>query len=180
MLRSGPVTALVLQTLFVAVSLLQSHSVSACPFCAAASLTLSEQLHQSDVAVLVKWTGGEPANRDKKTFGSTNCQIVEVVQDSTGKVQVGEKLVLDTYRAGKVGDLMLLAGTKGTQQLDWSSPLNVSDEAYQYLKHVPPKGASRKERLTYCLKFLEAQLFCNQRSCLSLQTVTSNCKILMN
>ena len=43
--------------------------VRCCPFCSAPSLTLSEQLTQSDAAVLVQWVDGEPARSRQELAG---------------------------------------------------------------------------------------------------------------
>jgi hypothetical protein len=127
---------------------------SACPFCEAPTLTLTEQLNQADVAALVQWVESTPANRDKGFPGDTKYEVVEIVHDATGKLKPGEPIRLDRDRAGRKGDLFVLLGTKGTT-VEWSSPLEVSETSYNYMKQAPTQETAPSERLAYFLKFLE-------------------------
>lgn len=129
-------------------------SISACPFCSAPSLTLCEQLNMADGAVLVEWEDGKPADRDKGFAGTTRYSILKVVHDSTDTLKVGGKINLDRYRAAKVGDMFLLLGSK-TTELEWGSPLEVTETSFNYITQAPSKEAPAKQRLTYFLKFLE-------------------------
>lgn len=133
---------------------LVSVSAVACPFCSAPSLTLCEQLNMSDAAVLVEWTDGKPADRDKGFAGTTDYSILKVVHDSSGDLKVSGKINLERYRAAKKGDMFLLLGTK-TTELEWGSPLEVTETSFNYITQAPSKEAPAKERLIYFLKFLE-------------------------
>ncbi len=127
---------------------------TACPFCEAPTLTLTEQLNQADVAALVQWVESTPANRDKGFPGDTKYEVVEVVHDATGMLKAGEPIRLDRDRAGRKGDLYVLLGTKGTT-VEWSSPLEVSETSYNYMKQAPTQETAPSDRLAYFLKFLE-------------------------
>ena len=139
----------------------------ACPFCSAPSLTLSEQLAQSDAAVLVQWASGEkPQSKDDsdpaevakravtRTLGSTTYEIVDVVRGADDGLKKGSKVTLPRYRAGKPGDLFLLLGTAGTE-IEWSSPMEVTETSFNYMTQAPSPEASPIERLSYFVKFLE-------------------------
>ncbi len=126
----------------------------ACPFCSAPSLTLCEQLNMADAVALVEWSEGKPADREKGFAGSTQYSILKVVHDSSGELKVGGKINLDRYRAAKSGDMFLLMGTK-TTELEWGSPLEVTETSFNYITQAPSKEAPAKERLAYFLKFLE-------------------------
>lgn len=126
----------------------------ACPFCSAPSLTLTEQLTQSDAAVLAAWSGGTPAKGQEG--GSTEYEVLEVVQQPAGgKLAKGSKVSLVRYRAGKKGDLFLLLGTKGGAVLDWGSPMEVTKESFAYMKGAPKPEVPTVERLKYFAKYLE-------------------------
>jgi hypothetical protein len=125
-----------------------------CPFCEAPSLTLTEQLGQSDVSLLVQWAESQSANKDKGFAGSTTYEVVEVVRDPNKTYATGAKIVLDRDRAGQPGDLFLLLGTKGTD-VEWASPLAVTETSYQYIKQAPSKETPVSERLKYFVRFLE-------------------------
>ena len=55
--------AVVACLMLLVAALLAPLPVSACPFCSAPSLTLTEQLAGADATVLVKWTGGKEIGR---------------------------------------------------------------------------------------------------------------------
>lgn len=129
-------------------------SVLACPFCSAPSLTLTEQLSGADAAVLVKWVGGTAAKATDA--GSTDFEVIEVVRQSeAGKLQKGSKVNLIRYRSGKMGDLFLLLGTVGAGNVEWGSPLEVTQAGYEYMKNSPKPDQPAVKRLTYFLKYLE-------------------------
>lgn len=131
----------------------QSNYAVACPFCSAPSLTLTEQLSQSDVAVLVQWTEAEKGTLDKA--GKTVFEIKEIVKQSDkDKLKVGEKIVINRHRPGKKGNLFLLLGTKGTS-IDWGDPIEVTETSFHYISQAPPPEEKTSKRLRYFLKFLE-------------------------
>lgn len=137
-----------------AIAWLSSTTTLACPFCSAPSLTLTEQLTQSDAAALVTWSGGTPAQG--QDGGSTEYEVLEVVQQPAGgKLAKGSKVSLVRYRAGKKGDLFLLLGTKGGAVIDWGSPMEVTKESFAYMKNAPKPEVPTVERLKYFLKYLE-------------------------
>lgn len=126
--------------------------VRCCPFCSAPSLTLSEQLTQADAAVLAQWVDGEPAK--EKSAGSTTYSIVEVSRGPKDKLKKSDKITVPRFRAGKKGDLFMLFGTKD-KEIDWSSPLEVTEMTYQYIVQAPSPESPTGKRLEYFLKFLE-------------------------
>lgn len=126
----------------------------ACPFCAGPQLTMAEQVQQSDAVALVKWVDGTPA-KDQDP-GTTNYEVVEVLrQPKTSQVEAGKKLSLVRYRAAKPGDLFLLLGTKTGAVLDWGSPMEVTKDAFAYLKKLPAPDDPQTERLKYFMQYLE-------------------------
>ena len=124
----------------------------ACPFCAAPSLTLGEQLDGADAAVLVEWVAGKEPT--EKLPGSTTYNIVEVVRGSKDVLKKGKPVVLSRFRVGKKGDLFVLLGTKG-KIIEWGSPLEVTKKSYQYMIEAPSPGTNPVKRLAYYLKFFE-------------------------
>lgn len=131
-----------------------ANEVRSCPFCSAPSLTLCEQLNMSDAAVQVQWESGLPADKATGFLGSTEYSVLKVVHDSTGDLKPGGIVKLDRYRASKKGDMFLLLGTK-TTELEWGSPLEVTETSFNYIKQAPTKEAPATERLAYFVKFLE-------------------------
>jgi len=127
---------------------------AACPFCSAPSLTMTEQLAGADSAILVKWLGGKPAKLSDA--GSTDFEVIEVVhQAPNGKLEKGSKVNLIRYRSGKPGDLFLLLGTLGAGNIEWGSPLEISQAGFDYMKNSPKPDQPAVKRLSYFLKYLE-------------------------
>jgi len=129
-------------------------SALSCPFCEAPSLTLTEQLGQADVGVLVQWVESQSPNKEKGFAGATTYEVVEVVHDATQEYKSGARILLDRDRPAQPGDLFLLLGTKGTN-VEWASPMAVSEASYQYIKQAPTQETPAVERLKYFVKFLE-------------------------
>jgi len=126
-----------------------------CPFCSAPSLTLSEQLSASQAAVLVQWAGGKPANRDEGFTGTTDYEVLQVVRDESKSLKKGDKISLDRYRTGKMGELFLLLGTTVENSVEWSSPLEVTETSFNYIVQAPSQESPTTARLSYFMKFLE-------------------------
>ncbi|MAT16618.1 MAG: hypothetical protein CMJ46_15265 [Planctomyces sp.] len=139
---------LLLVTLFVRPQLLE-----ACPFCSAPSLTLSEQVNQSDAVVLVEWQSSERGTADEAS--RTTVKVVDILKQSGNGIKNGDEIVLDRYRTAEKGDRMLLLGTTGENTIDWDSPLDVSELSYDYIKQAPAPDLPTTERLKYYMKFLE-------------------------
>ena len=138
----------------VCVTLLSLATAVACPFCSAPSLTLTEQLTQADAALLVAWADGEKG--EKLDGGSTTYKVLEVTrQPKDGQWKAGDSLKLVRYRSGKVGDQFLLLGTLAGKEVDWGSPLEVSDVSYAYMKEAPKPDAKAADRLRYFVGYLE-------------------------
>ncbi|TWT58672.1 hypothetical protein KOR42_20540 [Thalassoglobus neptunius] len=140
---------------FLSCALMFASSAWACPFCSAPSLTLTEQLNASQAAVLVQWSGGEEPNREKSFAGTTNYEVLEIVHDDSGSLEKEQVLQLDRYRAAQKGDLFVLLGTLSDGRIEWSSPLEVTEASYNYMRQAPTKEAATTERLAYFMKFLE-------------------------
>lgn len=126
--------------------------VESCPFCSAPSLTLSEQLAQSDASVLVQWVKAEKP--EEKKAGFTQYEVREIVRGGKEGLKKGDRITLDRYRTGKPGDLFMLMGTKGAV-IEWGSPLEVSEASYNYIAQSPSPELPTKKRLEYFIKFLE-------------------------
>ena len=123
-----------------------------CPFCSAPSLTLAEQMSQSDAVVLVEWVGGRKPTDEKA--GQTTYRIKDIAQNSPKPVKVGDEISISRFRSADPGDLFVLMGTQGIS-MDWGSPLEVTESGYQYMTQSPSPEFSTEKRLRYFVKFLE-------------------------
>lgn len=153
--RINLLAALSMLTVLGVNTLFDSNTLSACPFCSAPSLTLVEQLNASQAAVLVQWAGGVEANRDENFAGTTDYEVLEILQDDSAQLKTGHKITLDRYRASQKGNLFVLLGTVTDSRIEWSSPLEVTETSFNYMKQAPSRDANPQARLAYFIKFLE-------------------------
>ena len=123
-----------------------------CPFCAAPSQTLSEQVAQADAVVLVQWAEG--TKPEGKSPGATVYEVMQVVKTPDAKVAKGARITLDRFRTGKKGDLFVLVGSTGTG-IEWGSPLEVSEASFGYMAQAPSPEQPTQKRLEFFMKFLE-------------------------
>jgi hypothetical protein len=132
----------------------------ACPFCSAVSLTFSQEIAQSQAAVIARLVEPPPAGslspRAEGPLPKGKFAVVEVLKGSAlveeagllgagagdGKSNLIETITLEEK---PVGTLFLLMGIE-PPKLVWSSPIPVSERAVAYLKKLadlPEKGADR-------------------------------------
>ena len=172
----------------ITVALLVAFSMTApfalaCPFCSAPSLTLSEQLSQSQVAATAEWVSAVAP--DGENVASTTLKVLDVLNGS--KVKPGETVTLDSYRTGEPGDLFLIlanspeAASEATPTflnqgadgdglgvapiaeavainkdgLQWSSPIEITEASAEYLTKLPAPGTPNTDRLAFFMNYLE-------------------------
>jgi hypothetical protein len=126
-----------------------------CPFCSAPSQTLAEQVAQSDGVALVQWVEAKPAKEQNP--GSSTYEVLQALKSPAQSVKKGDRVHLPRFRAGKKGDLFLLLGTKAGKgdQVEWSSPLEITETAFNYVAQAPSPEVPTARRLAYFVKFLE-------------------------
>ena len=139
-------------------------TVTACPFCSAVSLTFSQEIAQSQAAVIAKLVEPPPAAALSPTADGPlpkgKFQVVEVLKGGDLVAEAGltgadakpiETIMLEEK---PVGTLFLLMGVE-PPNLVWSSPVRTSDRAVEYLRKLgglPEKGP---ERLAFFQDHLE-------------------------
>ncbi len=129
-----------------------NQTTNACPFCSAPSLTLTEQLEQADGAALVQWIAAiKPGESDA---GTTEYEVVQTVKSKEAGMKQGDRVTLSRYRKGSKGELFLLLGEMD-KELDWGSPMEITETGYQYLIQAPSTELDTTKRLEYFLQFLE-------------------------
>lgn len=130
-------------------------TASMCPFCDAPSLTLAEEIDQSQHVLLAKWVGGtDPTD---VSAGTSKFQILEVATSEDAAFEVGQTIELPQYLAGDQDAQYLLMGPS-TRVLDWQIPREVSKAGWQYLSDLPSPVTSPEakiKRLRYFVKYLQ-------------------------
>ncbi|MEX1231251.1 MAG: hypothetical protein WEB58_13480 [Planctomycetaceae bacterium] len=124
-----------------------------CTFRAAPTPTLSDQVHQNDVVVLVKWHTAIKGIEAES--GTTTYEVLDVLRAlQPGAPRKGERLELAGHREGSNSDLFLLFGTKD-RKLEWGKPVNISETAYEYIEQAPSPKLPIQKRLAYFVNYLE-------------------------
>lgn len=147
--------AAVVYALAVGMVLLPQPTASACPFCDAPQLTMAEMIDQSDHLLLAKWVSGERPTPE--SAGSVDFEIVEVDRSQEDQLKAEQTITLPFYITGEPGQQFALMGP-GTDYLNWQQPIEVTKEAWLYLRECPAPEQDperREERLAWFLQYLE-------------------------
>lgn len=134
-------------------------NATACPFCSAPSLTLSEQATQSDVVLLASWKEGIKGTIEGD--GSEASTTFEVTKVLKGDFKPGQEIKQVGYQPAEKGEFFLLTGI-GTDVVQWDIPTPFSEKAFEYLAKAPAaqtadgEKVSYDKRLPYFIKYLES------------------------
>lgn len=139
-------------------------SVRACPFCSAVSLTFSQEIAQSQAAVIAKLVEPPPASALSPTADGPlpkgKFEVVEVLKGGDLVAEAGltggdakpiETIMLEEK---PVGTQFLLMGVE-PPNLVWSSPVRTSDRAVDYLRKLGSLPEKGPERLAFFQDHLE-------------------------
>jgi len=148
----------------VAALLVQGLPARACPFCSAVSLTFSQEIAQSETAVIAKLVAppaaGTLSPRADGPLPKGTFAVVEVLKgaalvDEAGLLGPEAKLIETIMLEEKpVGSLFLLMGIE-PPKLIWSSPIHLRDKGVGYLRQLADLPAKGPDRLAFFQKHLE-------------------------
>ncbi|HEX3725819.1 MAG TPA: hypothetical protein VHV08_06235 [Pirellulales bacterium] len=140
----------------VASGLLAAGRLWACPFCSAVSLTFSEEINNSQVAVIATLVSAP-----KRAAAAVNSLDVakskfEIVQVLKGHEALGKNRTIDAvyFGDGKPGTKFLIMGID-PPNINWSTPILLSDRGQTYVAkaiELPKEGA---DRLAFFQDYLE-------------------------
>jgi hypothetical protein len=122
----------------------------ACPFCAAESRSLTEELELSDAAVFAKLAGTNAADMES---GNARFKIVKVL---AGEEVLGDRKEIETVFYGEpdVEQMFLITGI-GTDYMEWATPMPLSAAAVEYIGKLPDVPESGADRLAFFQQHLE-------------------------
>ena len=129
--------------------------LSACPFCAVESQTLTEEIEGADVVVFAKLVkeattttfSDEDFGVGDADSGNATFEIVEVLRGA--EVLAGMKEVDVVYFGEpRPGKLFMLSGL-GAAPIDWTTPLPLSDAAVEHIRKLSGVAPSGADRLAY-------------------------------
>lgn len=123
--------------------------VRACPFCSAVSLTFSEEIGNSQVALIAKLI--EPPAKPSTDAPASSLDVVkakfEVVKVLKGEKELGETKTIETVYFGDapVGSMFLVMGID-VPTINWGTPIAISERGIEYVTkaiELPKEGVER-------------------------------------
>lgn len=124
---------------------------ASCPFCAAVSQTLRQEIEAMDGAAFGKFV---PADSKRPTEEGIGRFVVTEIIKGTDLLKVGQ--VVEAPYFGSTGSetTFLLLGVD-PPELMWSSPLPVTDRAQDYIRKMLSLPTDMTERLKFFMKYFE-------------------------
>jgi hypothetical protein len=156
-----PIFTLILALLFA----WEAHAgaAHACPFCDVTQQTLSEEINAADATVIatLEKSASSTDNVDESdpfeaddsgAYSGAKFKIVEVLRGDG--LKPGD--IIEAIHFGEEGpDKKFVINGTMAEQLDWGSPLLLSDKGVEYVKQLPQLPASGHERLQFFMNYLE-------------------------
>lgn len=127
----------------------------ACPFCSAVSQTFSEEIGNSQVAVIAKLVEPPPKSTGANSLDAPKAKF-EIVQILKGGEHLGTNRKIETvfFGDGAAGSTYLMMGID-PPNLNWSTPIAISERGPKYIADallLPKEGG---DRLAYFQDYLE-------------------------
>ncbi len=135
----------------------------ACPFCAAVGLTFSQEIKQSEAAVIARLVEPPPASAlGPNAEGPLPQAQFEVIDVLKGEDLLRSTNLLDTdtlidaimLEATAPGNLYLIMGIEPPEFI-WSNPIAINERAVTYLKKLDQLPESGPDRLAFFQHYLE-------------------------
>ncbi|MDG1872647.1 MAG: hypothetical protein P8J27_01955 [Mariniblastus sp.] len=129
-------------------------SLSACPFCSAIALTFTEQLNNSDIAVVAKLVKVPPPMLNPADdFPKAEFEIVNILK---GKKFVGQGMKFKTQLVGSYaqGQNFLVMGVD-PPKVAWTTPMKASARVFEYLDKIQSLPETGPERLVFFQDYFE-------------------------
>jgi hypothetical protein len=151
LVHRNPPAARVIAVLLSLCVLLPSTPLRACPFCSAVSTTLRQEMEVMDAVVIATVVeGAGPRNEDT---GEVTMKI-EKVLNGGDLVKVGQQVRASYFGDVTDGRRFLLQGVD-PPQLQWATPLPVSERAEEYVTKVAELGDDMDQRLLFYYDYLQ-------------------------
>jgi hypothetical protein len=126
----------------------------ACPFCSAVSLTFSEEINNSPVAVIAKLVEAAPqADSNSLDVAKAKFEIMKVLkgEDALGKERKFEAVY---FGDSPVGSTFLVMGID-PPNINWSTPIALNERGIDYVVKTMDLPATGADRLVFFQDYLE-------------------------
>jgi hypothetical protein len=127
-------------------------ATQACPFCTAVKQTLRQDIESMDAVAIGQLIIDKKATPDV-VDGSGKFRVTEVIKGDS-LMAVGDEIEVPYFGANNADRKFLLMGVD-PQQLLWSSPLPLSDDAEAYIGKLPNLPSNPVERLKFHMAYLQ-------------------------
>ncbi|REK07183.1 MAG: hypothetical protein DWQ37_21785, partial [Planctomycetota bacterium] len=126
----------------------------ACPFCSAVSLTFSEEIAGSQVAVIAEMTEAPPPS-DENSLDVAKAKF-KVVQVLKGEQELGKKREIEAVYFGDspVGTKFLVMGID-PPTINWSTPIAMTKRGVDYVTKTMDLPKDGPDRLVFFQEYLE-------------------------
>jgi hypothetical protein len=160
-MKYSPILTAILTLLVAGVT--HAWEADACPFCDVTQQTLSEEINSSDATVIatLEQSASSATDVDESdpfeaddagAYSGAKFKIVEVLRGDG--LKPGD--VIEAIHFGEEGpDKKFVINGTMRDQLDWGSPLLLSDKGVEYVKQLPHLPTSGPERLQFFMNYLE-------------------------
>lgn len=138
------------------VALVGGRRAEACPFCSASSQTLSEEITAMDAVVIAQLEVPPPAPKAGTASDEVPKGKFKIIEIIKGQSLLTKKPMIETVYFGdaKKGKKFLITGV-GPENLQWSTPLGITEQAQEYIQKLGKIAKSGSERLEFFQKYLE-------------------------
>ena len=134
-----------------------------CPFCAAVGLTFSQEIKQSEAAVIARLVEPPPASalgpNAEGPLPQAKFEVVDVLKGedllrSTNLLDANTLIDAIMLEATAPGNLYLIMGIEPPEFI-WSNPIAINQRAVTYLKKLEQLPESGPDRLAFFQQYLE-------------------------
>ncbi len=155
-------TSILMLVISTLVLLVKGQSL-ACPFCAAVGLTFSQEIKQSEAAVIARLVEPPPASalgpNAEGPLPQAQFEVLDVLKGenllrSTNLLDTDTRINAIMLEATTPGSLYLIMGIEPPEFI-WSNPIAINERAVTYLKKLEKLPESGPDRLAFFQKYLE-------------------------
>jgi hypothetical protein len=156
-----PVSPVILSLILSSSLYVDSQTTRACPFCLAGQATLSEDIANSDVAVIARLVDRPPQPANAGPFAAPPCtfEVVEVLKGAhhlAGRPGAMQPYRFEVLYLGEAPlQTTFVAFGNFRPDPDWGRPLELGAAAPEYLRKLPLLLGSGTDRLTFCQNYFE-------------------------
>lgn len=133
-------------------------AMRACPFCGGVQLTLADEIKRSELVILAQVVQKEMCKDDKAApdpneVPKTRFKIVDVLK---GKETLGDAAEIEVlYFGQEPPERTFLIQAASMTELNWGTPLPLSDRAVAYVRQLPGLPDKGADRLAFFQDYFE-------------------------